>query len=70
MLAVAAAAAAAAAPREGELLAPAPVDSRVLGAPPVDRPEGEQGAGPGLRGLEGEGVLLLLLFWESKEEKK
>ena len=60
-LAAAAAAAAddaAAAAGSRELFAPAPVEAGVLGAPPVDGPEGEEGAGLRLGGLEGEGVLL------------
>ena len=57
-LALAAGFALAAAAGGYELLAPAPIETGVLGAPPIDGPEGEEGAGFRLGGLEGESVLL------------
>ena len=57
-LAAAAAGAATAAAGGRELFAPAPVEASVLGAPPVDGPQGEEGARLRLGGLEGKGMLL------------
>ena len=71
-LALAAGFALAAAAGGYELLAPAPIETGVLGAPPIDGPEGEEGAGFRLGGLVGESVLLVggVVFFFSGGKKK